>query len=110
MLIWLDNREPGIETGAHDGRSGRLASLSTVARFIAELANLPLRGDQPFVGHSAFAHKGGVHVSAVLKDFATYEHVHAGGYRKPAACAGQRSFRPRQCVVQAQAAWSGRIG
>jgi 2-isopropylmalate synthase len=53
----------------------RLTSLATVARFIAELANLPLRGDQAFVGHSAFAHKGGVHVSAVLKDSATYEHV-----------------------------------
>jgi len=53
----------------------KLAGLSTVARFIAELANLPLRGDQPFVGHSAFAHKGGVHVSAVLKDSSTYEHV-----------------------------------
>ena len=53
----------------------KLASLTTVARFIAELANLSLRGDQPFVGHSAFAHKGGVHVSAVLKDSATYEHV-----------------------------------
>src|ERR1051326_1234019 len=37
--------------------------------------NLSLRSDQPFVGHSAFAHKGGVHVSAVLKDSATYEHV-----------------------------------
>jgi 2-isopropylmalate synthase len=53
----------------------KLTSLATVARFIAELANLPLRGDQPFVGHSAFAHKGGVHVSAVLKDSATYEHI-----------------------------------
>src|SRR2546427_2279514 len=53
----------------------KLTSLTTVARFIAELANLSLRGDQPFVGHSAFAHKGGVHVSAVLKDSATYEHV-----------------------------------
>src|SRR5229473_6545971 len=53
----------------------KLTSLSTVARFIAELANLPLRGDQPFVGHSAFAHKGGVHVSAVLKDNSTYEHI-----------------------------------
>jgi 2-isopropylmalate synthase len=53
----------------------KLAGLATVARFIAELANLPLRGDQPFVGHSAFAHKGGVHVSAVLKDNSTYEHV-----------------------------------
>src|SRR5664280_3150471 len=52
-----------------------LASLSSVCRFIAERANLPLRNDQPFVGQSAFAHKGGVHVSAVLKDSATYEHV-----------------------------------
>ncbi len=53
----------------------RLANLSHVARFVAELANLPLRKEQPFVGHSAFAHKGGIHVSAVLKDSATYEHV-----------------------------------
>ena len=53
----------------------RLQNLTATARFIAELANLPLRGDQPYVGHSAFAHKGGVHVSAVLKDAATYEHI-----------------------------------
>ena len=46
-----------------------------MARFVAELANLPLRRDQAYVGPSAFAHKGGVHVSAVLKDSATYEHV-----------------------------------
>jgi 2-isopropylmalate synthase len=52
-----------------------LLNLTSVARFIAELANLPMRNDQPFVGHSAFAHKGGVHVSAVLKDAATYEHI-----------------------------------
>jgi 2-isopropylmalate synthase len=53
----------------------KLAHLTSVARFIAELANLPLRNDQPFVGQSAFAHKGGIHVSAVLKDSATYEHI-----------------------------------
>lgn len=53
----------------------KLANLTSAARFIAELANLPMRGDQPFVGHSAFAHKGGVHVSAVLRDAATYEHI-----------------------------------
>ncbi len=53
----------------------RLAHLTSVARYVAELANLPLRNDQPYVGRSAFAHKGGVHVSAVLKDPATYEHV-----------------------------------
>jgi 2-isopropylmalate synthase len=53
----------------------KLASLTSVCRFIADMANLPLRNDQPFVGKSAFAHKGGVHVSAVLKDAATYEHI-----------------------------------
>jgi 2-isopropylmalate synthase len=53
----------------------KLAHLTSVARFVAELANLPLRNDQPYVGHSAFAHKGGVHVSAVLRDSNTYEHI-----------------------------------
>lgn len=53
----------------------RLANLASVARFIAELANLPIPGNQPFIGRSAFAHKGGIHVSAVLRDAATYEHI-----------------------------------
>ena len=53
----------------------KLTHLTAAARFIAELANLPMRSDQPYVGHSAFAHKGGVHVSAVLKDSTTYEHI-----------------------------------
>jgi 2-isopropylmalate synthase len=52
-----------------------LAKLTNIASYIAELANLPLRRDQPFVGSSAFAHKGGIHVSAVLKDASTYEHI-----------------------------------
>jgi len=53
----------------------RLATLASACRYIAELANLRLPNNQPFVGKSAFAHKGGIHVSAVLKDSATYEHV-----------------------------------
>lgn len=53
----------------------KLATLTSVARYIAEMANLPLRREQAFVGPSAFAHKGGVHVSAVLKDSRTYEHI-----------------------------------
>jgi 2-isopropylmalate synthase len=54
----------------------KLAGLTSACKFIAELANLPLRNDQAYVGKSAFAHKGGVHVSAVLKDSLTYEHIH----------------------------------
>jgi 2-isopropylmalate synthase len=53
----------------------RIQSLTSVARFISEMANLPMRREQAFVGRSAFAHKGGIHVSAVLKDSATYEHI-----------------------------------
>jgi 2-isopropylmalate synthase len=53
----------------------RLTELTSACKLIAELANLPLRNDQPYVGKSAFAHKGGIHVAAVLKDPATYEHI-----------------------------------
>jgi 2-isopropylmalate synthase len=53
----------------------RLPKLAETARYISERANLPMRTDQPFVGRSAFAHKGGIHVSAVMKHAATYEHV-----------------------------------
>src|SRR5262249_812760 len=53
----------------------RLVMLTSVSHYVAELANLPHRSDLPFVGRSAFAHKGGVHVSAVMKDPATYEHI-----------------------------------
>jgi 2-isopropylmalate synthase len=55
--------------------SEQLAQLTTVSHYISELANLAHRKHLPFVGQSAFAHKGGVHVSAVLKDPTTYEHV-----------------------------------
>lgn len=53
----------------------KLQGLTQVCRFIAELANLPVRREAAFVGQSAFAHKGGIHVSAVMKDSATYEHI-----------------------------------
>jgi 2-isopropylmalate synthase len=53
----------------------RLKLLTNASRFISQIANLPHRKDLPFVGKSSFAHKGGIHVSAVLKDAATYEHI-----------------------------------
>lgn len=53
----------------------KLRQLTGVAHYVAELANLSLRTDQAYVGPSAFAHKGGIHVSAVMKDASTYEHV-----------------------------------
>jgi 2-isopropylmalate synthase len=53
----------------------RLKRLTELSHFVYELANLPPRKDQPYVGQSAFAHKGGVHVAAVRKNRLTYEHV-----------------------------------
>jgi 2-isopropylmalate synthase len=54
---------------------GRLKNLSEVSHYIAEIANMPHNNNQPFVGYGAFAHKGGIHVSALLKDSLTYEHI-----------------------------------
>jgi 2-isopropylmalate synthase len=53
----------------------RLSLLASTSRFISQLANLPHRRDLPYVGESAFAHKGGIHVSAVIRDTSTYEHL-----------------------------------
>jgi len=52
-----------------------LRELRDVSRFISELANRKPWAAQPYVGDSAFAHKGGMHVSAVQKHPETYEHV-----------------------------------
>jgi len=49
--------------------------LYTTARLVNELANLPHDRYQPYVGDSAFAHKGGIHVSAVQRNPMTYEHL-----------------------------------
>jgi len=52
-----------------------LKRLKDVSAFVDELANKAHWNRQPYVGKSAFAHKGGVHVSAIRKNSATYEHI-----------------------------------
>jgi 2-isopropylmalate synthase len=52
-----------------------LKHLTETSRFVYETANLNLWSGQPYVGSSAFAHKGGMHVHAVQKNSSTYEHV-----------------------------------
>ncbi|MEW6426180.1 MAG: citramalate synthase, partial [Bacillota bacterium] len=52
-----------------------LARLTELSRYVSELANMHPVVQQPFVGASAFAHKGGLHVSAILRDPRTYEHI-----------------------------------
>lgn len=53
----------------------QIARLTPLSHFVSELANLAHSNRMPYVGHSAFAHKGGVHVSAVMKNADTYEHI-----------------------------------
>ncbi len=52
-----------------------LKKLRELSRFVNELANMPDSKRQAFVGESAFAHKGGMHVSAVVRNPETYEHI-----------------------------------
>jgi 2-isopropylmalate synthase len=61
----------GIETIPAD----RLERLAPIAHHIAELVNMPLNPQAPYVGHSAFAHKAGLHASAIAKRPDAYEHV-----------------------------------
>ncbi|MBN1405338.1 MAG: citramalate synthase, partial [Candidatus Omnitrophica bacterium] len=52
-----------------------LKELTEVSRFVAEACNMKHQDNQPFVGQSAFAHKGGVHINAVMKSARSYEQV-----------------------------------
>lgn len=52
-----------------------LEKLTKISHYISEIANLPPKNDAPYVGYSAFAHKGGMHVSAILAFPETSEHI-----------------------------------
>jgi len=52
-----------------------LVQLERLSYFVAEIANLPHDTHQPYVGSSAFAHKGGIHVAAMLKNEHSYQHI-----------------------------------
>ncbi len=53
----------------------KLKELAVLSHYVAEVCNMPLVNNQPFTGRSAFAHKGGVHINAMVKNANTYEHV-----------------------------------
>ncbi|MCK8826193.1 citramalate synthase [Natroniella acetigena] len=54
---------------------GELKRLTETSRYISEVANLTPPTHKPYVGDSSFAHKGGIHVSAILREPKTYEHI-----------------------------------
>ena len=53
----------------------RLKDLVELSHFVAEVANIVPANNMPFVGRSAFAHKGGVHIDAIMKNPRSYEHI-----------------------------------
>jgi len=55
--------------------SGKLGELTEMARYVAEIVNIAPDDHQPYVGRSAFAHKGGVHGSATARASSAYQHV-----------------------------------
>ena len=79
-----------------------LHELRDVSRFVSELANRKPWSSQPYVGDSAFAHKGGIHVSAVLKHPETYEHV------DPEAVGNHRRVLVSELSGQSNVLWKAR--
>ncbi|WP_139376028.1 citramalate synthase [Clostridium oryzae] len=55
--------------------SKNLTDISSVSRYVSEIANMAHNQKAPYVGNSAFAHKGGMHIDAVLKDPESFEHI-----------------------------------
>ncbi len=64
-----------LKLGHHCVSPAQLKKLPAISRFVYELANIEPNKRQPYVGVSAFAHKGGLHVAAVQKNRETYEHI-----------------------------------
>jgi len=64
-----------LKKGKQVLRPEGLAHLTELSRYVYEIANMNFRNGQPFVGSSAFAHKGGMHVHAVNRLAASYEHI-----------------------------------
>ena len=71
-----DHPEPHAEDGHRDDPAPTgMERLTPVAHHVAELVNMPLNPQAAYVGHSAFAHKAGLHTSAIAKRPDAYEHV-----------------------------------
>lgn len=64
-----------LKLGLRCLEEAQLRRLTELSRFVAETANMAHNPRQPFVGASAFAHKGGIHVAAILKVEQSYQHI-----------------------------------
>jgi 2-isopropylmalate synthase len=73
LSVIIPNLE--IKFGVRTVPEGQLEEITEVSRFVAEIANLTLHKGMPYVGQSAFAHKGGVHVAAMRRHADSYQHI-----------------------------------
>src|SRR5712691_6150478 len=73
LVPLVANLQPKL--GYHVLAPEQLRGLTEVAHFVAAVANLNPDAHQPYVGRSAFAHKGGIHVAAVAKTPESYQHI-----------------------------------
>jgi len=80
VIANLTLKKQGYEV--FDGKG--IEHLTELSRYVYEIANMHFRVSQPFVGPSAFAHKGGMHVHAIAKEAKSYEHI------DPAAVGNER--------------------
>lgn len=64
----------------------KLKELTQLSHYVSEICNMPIQLNQPYVGRAAFAHKGGVHINAMVKNPGTYEHMN------PALIGNNRRF------------------
>jgi 2-isopropylmalate synthase len=72
-----------------------LPRLTELSRYVYEMANMNFRPGQPFVGQSAFAHKGGMHAHGIARNTASYEHI------DPAKVGNQRRILVSELAGQA---------
>jgi 2-isopropylmalate synthase len=73
LSVIIPNLE--LKLGTRAVPEGQLKELTEVSRFVAEIANLSPNKGQAYVGRSAFAHKGGVHVAAMRRHVDSYQHI-----------------------------------
>jgi len=64
-----------LKMGYHCILHEKIKQLTELSRFVSDVANVPPLNQHPFVGKSAFSHKGGIHVSAIQKAPSAYEHI-----------------------------------
>ncbi|MBU3933107.1 MAG: citramalate synthase [Candidatus Omnitrophica bacterium] len=84
LIVCLANLQ--LKLGIECISKAGLKKLAEVSRYVSEVSNMRHQSNQPFVGESAFAHKAGVHINAMVKHPLTYEHI------APALVGNRRRF------------------